>query len=48
MIVNVKQNSRFNEFTFGNFFFYTIIFKKFVNIIAYVYSDFSVAFVVFI
>lgn len=48
MIVNVKQNSGFNKLAFRHYFFLAVILQKVVNIIAYVYSDFSVAFVVFI
>ncbi len=48
MLVNVKQNSRFNEFTLGNFIFYAIIFKNGVNVIAYINSDFSVVFIILV
>lgn len=48
MLVNIKQNSRFNKFPLGNSVFLTVILQKTVNIIVNIYPDFSVIFIVFV
>lgn len=48
MIINVKQNCGFDKFSFRHFLFLAIILQKAVNVVADIYSDFPVVFIIFI